>query len=155
MVDMPGSSDQTTRKRRMKRVRLALWTRVGAFVRAPREELGLSPGDVIQAVDHKSRNAVSNVEVGIEGRPPKRAYAWADMLEFPRDPFFHFVTGEREFVEISQANEQSDGGERLTAAESELVASYCRLPPRYQRRLRDQAHELETLPRAAVRPRGQ
>ncbi|HVW29247.1 MAG TPA: helix-turn-helix transcriptional regulator [Polyangiaceae bacterium] len=150
---MPGSSDHPPRKRRTERERTALWKRVGAFVRARREELGLSQGDIIQALGYKSRNAVSNIEVGIEGLPAKRAYAWADILEVPRDPFFHFVTGETERVELPKASSRSEGGERLTSAESELVASYRRLPPKYQRRLREQAHELETLARAATRSR--
>ena len=80
MDDMAGTSDQSARKRRTARERTALWKRIGAFVRVRREELGLSQGDIIQALGYKSRNAVSNIEVGIEGLPAKRAYAWADIL---------------------------------------------------------------------------
>jgi hypothetical protein len=46
---------------------------------------------------------VSNIEVGIEGLPAKRAYAWADVLELPRDAFFRFVTGEADRVVIPNA----------------------------------------------------
>lgn len=145
---MPGTSDHSTRKRRTTaRERTALWRRIGAFVRARREELELSQGDVIQALGYKSRNAVSNIEVGIEGLPAKRAYAWADILEVPRDPFFRFVTGEAEKMDTAPKATKADGGGKLTAAESELVASYRRLPPKFQKRLREHASELETLAR--------
>ena len=71
-----------------------LWRRVGRFVRARRTELGLSQGDIIKALGYTSRNSVSNIEVGREGLPAKRIYAWADLLTVPRDQFFRFVTGE-------------------------------------------------------------
>jgi hypothetical protein len=60
------------------------------------------------ALGYKSRNAVSHIEVGIEGLPAKRAYAWANILEVPRDPFFRFVTGEAERVEIPKANARNE-----------------------------------------------
>lgn len=145
---MPGNSDQGARKRRIERERTALWKRIGAFVRARREELGLSQGHIIQTLGYKSRNAVSNIEVGIEGLPPKRAYAWADVLEVPRDSFFRFVTGETERMEVPKTTSKVDAGERLTAAESALLATYRKLPPKYQRRLREQADEFATLARA-------
>jgi transcriptional regulator with XRE-family HTH domain len=146
MDAMPGTSDHPARKRRTTaRERTALWRRIGAFIRARREELGLSQGDIIQALGYKSRNAVSNIEVGIEGLPAKRAYAWADILEVPRDPFFRFVTGEAEKMDAAPKTTKADGGDKLTAAESELVASYRRLPPKFQKRLREHATELETL----------
>jgi transcriptional regulator with XRE-family HTH domain len=145
---MPGTSDHGARKRRTARDRTALWKRVGAFVRARREELGLSQGEIIAVLGYKSRNAVSNIEVGIEGLPAKRAYAWADVLEVPRDPFFHFVTGEVEKMEVPQAKAKPDGADRMTAAENALLATYRKLPPKYQRRLREQAEEFETLARA-------
>jgi hypothetical protein len=100
---------------------------------------------------YKSRNTVSNVEVGIEGLPAKRAYAWADVLELPRDAFFRFVTGEVDRVVVPNAAGRQDTGDRASAAESELLASYRRLPPKYQRRLREQAGELETLARLGRR----
>jgi transcriptional regulator with XRE-family HTH domain len=121
---------------------------VGAFVRARREELGLSQGDIIQSLGYKSRNAVSNIEVGIEGLPAKRAYAWADVLEVPRDAFFRFVTGEAEGVILPKAAAKSDTAQRLITAEAALLATYRKLPPKYQRRLREQAEEFETLARA-------
>lgn len=118
-------------------------------MRARREELGLSQGDIIRVLGYKSHNAVSNIEVGIEGLPAKRAYAWADVLEVPRDAFFRFVTGEVDRLEVPKAEAQQANGERLSAAEKELLASYRRLPPRYQRRLREHARELTVLARAA------
>ena len=118
-------------------------------MRERREALGLSQGDIIQVLGYKSRNAVSNIEVGIEGLPAKRAYAWADVLELPRDAFFRFVTGEADRMEVPKAAAKPDAGERFTAAEGALLATYRRLPPKYQRRLREQADEFATLARAA------
>jgi len=151
MDGMPGTSTRGARKRRTARERTDLWKRVGAFVRERREVLGLSQGDIIRVLGYKSRNAVSNIEVGIEGLPAKRAYAWADVLELPRDAFFRFVTGEAERMEVPKAAAKTDGGERFTAAEAALVATYRRLPPKYQRRLREQADEFATLARAGKR----
>jgi transcriptional regulator with XRE-family HTH domain len=145
---MPGTSDQAARKRRIARERTALWKRIGAFVQACREELGLSPGQIIDVLGYRSRNAVSNLEVGIEGLPPKRAYAWADVLEVPRDAFFRFVTGEVGQMEVPKTSAKAETGERLTAAEKALLATYRKLPPKYQRRLREQAEEFATLARA-------
>jgi transcriptional regulator with XRE-family HTH domain len=149
MDGMPGTSTRGARNPRTARERTELWRRVGAFVRARREELGLSQGDIIRVLGYKSRNAVSNIEVGIEGLPAKRAYAWADVLEVPRDAFFRFVTGETERMEVSKAAARPEASERLTAAERALLATYRKLPPKYQRRLREQAEEFETLARAA------
>lgn len=148
MDDMPGSSDRGALKRRTARQRADLWKRVGAFVRERREALGLSQGEIIQMLGYKSRNAVSNIEVGIEGLPAKRAYAWADVLELPRDAFFRFVTGEADHVDVPKAAAKPEGGDRLTAAEGGLIATYRKLPPKYQRRLREQAEEYSTLARA-------
>jgi transcriptional regulator with XRE-family HTH domain len=148
MDGMPGTSTRGARKRRTARERTDLWKRVGAFVRERREVLGLSQGDIIRVLGYKSRNAVSNIEVGIEGLPAKRAYAWADVLELPRDAFFRFVTGEAERMEVPKAAAKPDGGERFTAAEAALITTYRRLPPKYQRRLREQADEFATLARA-------
>ena len=103
MDGMPGTSTRGARNRRTGSNRTELWKRVGAFVRARREELGLSQGDIIRVLGYKSRNAVSNIEVGIEGLPAKRAYAWADVLEVPRDAFFGFVTGEIGRMEVPKA----------------------------------------------------
>ena len=145
---MPGTSTRSARKRRIARERTDLWKRVGAFVRTRREELGLSQGDIIRVLGYKSRNAVSNIEVGIEGLPAKRAYVWADVLEMPRDAFFRFVTGEADQMEVPKATAKADGGDRTTAAERALVATYRKLPLKYQRRLREQAEEFSTLARA-------
>jgi len=148
MDGMPGSSTYGGRKRRTERERTDLWKRVGSFVSKRREELGLSQGDIIRVLAYKSRNAVSNIEVGIEGLPAKRAYAWADVLEVPRDAFFRFVTGEADRVDVPKAAAKLEGGDRLTAAEGALIATYRKLPPKYQRRLREQAEEYSTLARA-------
>ena len=129
----------------------SLEARRRTFVAKRREELGLSQGDIIRVPGYKSRNAVSNMEVGIEGLPAKRAYAWADFLELPRDAFFRFVTGEVDRVEVPKAAVREDDGDNLTGAETELLARYRRLSPRFQRRLREQAEELETLARAFSR----
>jgi len=98
--------------------------------------------------------AVSNIEVGIEGLPAKRAYAWADVLELPRDAFVRFVTGEAGRVDVPKAATRPEGGDRLTAAEGGLIATYRKLPPKYQRRLREQAEEFETLARASRAKKG-
>ncbi len=146
---MPGSSEQGARKRRT-RDRTERWKRVGAFVRKRREELGLSQGDIIKILGYASRNAVSNIEVGIEGLPAKRAYAWADVLEVPRDAFFRFATGETEKMAEPPRRAPAEAG-GLSAVETELVAAYRKLPPRYQRRLLDAASEFETLARVETR----
>ena len=135
----------------MSRERTELWQRVGRFVRQRREELGLSQGDIIRVLGYKSRNAVSNIEVGIEGLPTKRAYAWADLLEVPRDAFFQFVTGASESMAPTKATAKPRVAEELTAAEDELLGHYRRLPPKFRRRLREHAGELETLARAELR----
>ena len=136
---------------RMQRERAELWKRVGGFVRQRREELGLSQSDIIRVLGYKSRNAVSNIEIGIEGLPAKRAYAWADILEVPRDVFFQFVVGESKHLEVGKATARPKVAEQLTAGEQELLARYRRLPPKFQRRLREHAGELETLARAERR----
>lgn len=120
---------------------------------ARREELGLSQGDIIRVLAYKSRNAVSNIEVGIEGLPAKRVYAWAEVLEVPRDAFFRFVTGETERLEVPKAVSKQEVAERLSGAEAALVATYRKLPPKYQRRLREQAEEYATLARATRQSR--
>lgn len=149
MDRMPGTSTRGARKRRTARERTDLWKRVGAFVRERREVLELSQGDIIRVLGYKSRNAVSNIEVGIEGLPAKRAYAWAEVLELPRDAFFRFVTGEAERMEVPKSATKPDGGQRFTAAEASLMATYRKLPPKYQRRLREQAEEFEMLARTS------
>lgn len=109
--------------------------------------LGLKLADISGPLGYKSMNAVSNVESGIEGIPAKRAYAWADLLEVPRDAFFQFVTGQ--IADITQA--AAPPSEHLTDGERELLASYRRLPQRFQRQLRERAIELQTLANARSR----
>jgi transcriptional regulator with XRE-family HTH domain len=128
--------------------RAELRVRVGRFVRDRRNDLGLKLGDVSGALGYRSKNAVSNVESGIEGIPAKRAYAWADILEVPRDAFFQFVTGQID--DITRAA-TSTSSERLTDGEKELLGHYRRLPRRFQVMLRERAVELETLATAQRR----
>lgn len=125
-----------------------LRVRVGGFVRKRRLLLGLKLKDVCDAMGYRSLNAVSNVEAGIEGIPAKRAYAWADVLELPRDAFFQFVTGQAE--DISDAM-TATASERLSRSERELLVRYRRLPGRFQKQLLQRAVELETLVAAHVR----
>jgi transcriptional regulator with XRE-family HTH domain len=148
---MPGTSLRATQNVRSPRERTALWKRVGRFVRQRREELGLTQGEIIRVLGYKSRNAVSNIEIGVEGLPAKRAYAWADLLEVPRDAFFEFVTGQTERLDVAKTTATSTTSEQLTAAEEELLTNYRRLPAKFQRRLREHAGELETLARAEQR----
>jgi hypothetical protein len=63
------------------------------------------------------------------------------------------VVGETEQLEVGKATARPQAAEQLTAAEQELLAHYRRLPPKFQRRLRDHAGELETLARAEQRRR--
>ncbi len=134
-----------------KRASNPLWSRVGAFVRQRRTELGLSQGDIITALGYTSRNSVSNIEVGREGLPAKRIYAWADILEVPRDQFFRFATGEVEQMDLAGAKEARGGP--LSATEKDLLDTYRSLPPKYQRRLREQAQEYATLAWAGAGPK--
>jgi hypothetical protein len=85
-----------------------------------------------------------------EGLPAKRIYAWADILQVPRDAFFRFVTGEADAMETGKAA-TSSANDKLSQTEADLLAAYRRLPPKYQRRLREQAEEYETLARAQRR----
>lgn len=149
-----GTSTRGARKRgtaTRKRRTTPLWKRVGAFVKARREELGLSQGDIIKALGYASRNAVSNVEVGIEGLPAKRIYAWADILEVPRDAFFRFATGEASSMATASKVARDSRGDALTGVERDLLDAYRALPAKYQRRLREQATEYNTLARAGKR----
>ena len=138
-------SGTSTRKKPSPRKRetTPLWKRVGAYVAKRREELGLSQGDIIDALGYKSRNAVSNIEVGIEGLPAKRIYDWADILEVPRDAFFRFATGETS--SIARTPTGNDNEIARTAAEKELLSLYRNLPAPFQKRLREQAAELGVL----------
>lgn len=125
-----------------------LRVRVGGFVRKRRLHLGLKLKDVCDALGYRSLNAVSNVESGIEGIPAKRAYAWADVLELPRDAFFHFVTGQAEDIRGAMS---ATASERLSRSERELLVRYRQLPRRFQKQLLQRAVELVTLVAAHVR----
>jgi transcriptional regulator with XRE-family HTH domain len=143
MGRMSGTSiGRRPKKRAGRGVPTELRKRVGAFIRARREELGLSQGDIIRALGYKNLASVSNLEQGIEGLPVKRAYAWADVLQVPRDPFFRFVTGE---ISRMTGTSSPQPPQLLNGAEEDLVSTYRRLPPKYQRRLREQAKDFEWL----------
>ncbi|HTP30286.1 MAG TPA: hypothetical protein VMK12_32100, partial [Anaeromyxobacteraceae bacterium] len=85
------------------------------------------------------------IEVGIEGLPAKRIYAWADILEVPRDGFFRFATGESRTVETGST--ATGAVVPLTPAERELLEAFRKLPAKYQRRLRETAQEYRSLAR--------
>ena len=124
--------------------------RVGEFLRARRKKLGLSQGDIIKALGYTSRNSVSNLETGREGLPATRIYAWAEILQVPRDGLFRLVTGEIETLDLTDRLSSDDTNE-LIRAEAELLADYRRLPPKYQRRLRKSARALAKRARAKAR----
>jgi transcriptional regulator with XRE-family HTH domain len=120
--------------------------RVGEFIRKRRLELGLSQGDICRVLNYRSRNSISNLEVGIEGLPARRIYAWADLLQVPRDDFFEFVVGDRESMEPGGGQRLRDrAGQELTRAEQEVLLGYRRLSAAYQRRLRQQIEEFLIL----------
>lgn len=105
-------------------------------------------GDIIRPLGYTNLASAWKIEKGLEGLPAKRVYAWADILELPRDAFFRFVTGEADRVDVPKAAAKPEVGDRLTAAEGGLIATYRKLPLKYQRRLREQAEEYSTLARA-------
>jgi len=143
---MPGSSGSARRVTDTHR------KRIGAFIKKRRLELGLSQGDICRLLDYKSRNSISNLEVGIEGLPAKRIYAWADLLQVPRDDFFQFVVGERDSMEAGGGPRLHDRfGKDLSRSEQELVLCYRRLPAKYQRRLLQQLDEFLILARQTAR----
>ena len=135
----------TTQGRLTTKNKNELQKRVGAWVRRRRDDLGLSQGDLRRRLGYRSQGSVSNIEQGRTTLPTSRAYAWADVLDVPRDAFFEFVTGLRTSLELRQR--RSDDGAKLSPVETELVASYRALPPRLQNRLREYATELTTLAR--------
>ena len=140
---MAGSSGSDRR-----RVGDAHRKRVGAFIKKRRVELGLSQGDICRVLLYKSRNSISNIEVGLEGLPAKRIYAWADVLQVPRDAFFQFVTGEqRDMRGGSGARLPDRFGKELSRAETEMVLKFRGLGPKYQRRLLQQLDEFVILDR--------
>ena len=111
------------------RERQAMRKRIGEFLRARRLELGLSQGDITRTMGYASFNAVSNLETGREGLPAKRIYAWADILQLPRDAFFRFATGETEKMEVAKTS--GPQADTLLRSEVDLVETYRRLPPKY------------------------
>jgi transcriptional regulator with XRE-family HTH domain len=144
---MPRTSPQPRRKSPTEKERLDLRKRVGAFVRTRRRQLGLSQGDVIEKLGYVSRNSVSNIETGREGLPAKRIYAWADVLQVPRDAFFRFVTGETRRVEMGTRVVESEAA-RVSTGESELIAVYRSLPAKYKKRIREHLQEYAELARS-------
>ncbi len=133
------------------RDRQALRRRVGTFIRARRKELGLTSGDIVRALGYKHLASVWKLEKGLEGLPTKRVYAWADILKVPRDAFFRFVTGES--ARMTPTGGRAVSSEQLAPAERDLVAAYRRLPPKFKKRLCEQAVEFEMLARASSRGR--
>lgn len=125
------------------RDRQTLRRRVGAFIRKRRKELELTSGDIVRALGYKHLASVWKLEKGLEGLPTKRVYAWADILQVPRDAFFRFVTGEAERME------SSEHAGRRKSTETDLVERYRRLPAKYQRRLLEQAEEYAVLARTS------
>ncbi len=109
-----------------------LRVRVGAFVRARRLELGLSQGDVIARLGYKSRNSVSNIELGLEGLPARRAHEWADVLEVDRDAFYRIVTA------LDPVPTSAAAVARRTDLD-ELVSIYKNLGPSGRRRILEKA----------------
>jgi transcriptional regulator with XRE-family HTH domain len=125
--------------------------RVGAFVRKRRTALGLSMEDLARALGYGSRQQIHAIERGRERVPPLRAYAWADALDVPRDPFFRFLAGEVDEAALRSGAAEDDGATRArTGGERELLDVYRRLAPEYQRRLRQHAHELALHAQAAA-----
>jgi transcriptional regulator with XRE-family HTH domain len=109
--------------------------------------------DVTKALGYKSMNAISNVEYGLEGVPAKRAYAWAEVLEVPRDAFFRFVTGETSSLDAPIRDTAPNHLGPLSGTEQALIAAYRRLPRPLRVRLRARASELEALAMAKRRDR--
>jgi len=108
--------------------------------------LGLTQREIATSMGYISLNSISNLETGREGLPAKRVYAWANILQLPRDAFFRFVTGEVDRLEMT-----SGETDKLSPREADIVAAFRRLPPRYQRRLLETAEEFQTLARAESR----
>ncbi len=150
---MPRTSAQPRRKTPTDKDRLELRKRIGVFVRTRRQQLGLSQGDIINELGYVSRNSVSNIETGREGLPAKRIYAWADVLEIPRDAFFRFVTGETKRVDQTGKATEAEAANRTSTVETELLASYRKLPAKYQRRIKEQIQEFAELARTGPKSR--
>jgi transcriptional regulator with XRE-family HTH domain len=117
-------------------------------VKARRTSLGLSQGAMIRELGYVSRNSISNVETGREGLPPKRVYAWADLLQVPREAFFRFVTGESlEPTPLAGAEETpAISGAPLDEDESALLLAYRSLDDGGRRQVRNWVRELVESP---------
>ena len=112
--------------------------RVGAFIRARREKLGLSQGDLCKVMNYANRNSISNVELGREGLPMKKVYQYADVLQVDRDDFLKFVVGELGDLAIEGVRqiEIKDREEsKLAPRENSLVVNFRRLSRKYQDRI--------------------
>ena len=96
---------------------------------------------------YRSANSIVNVEAGIEGIPAKRAYAWADLLEVPRDAFFQFITGQVPKLDTSSIGATAGTPAALESDERELLASYRRLTPAARAQVRELAANLAEAPR--------
>lgn len=96
---------------------------------------------------YRSANSIVNVESGIEGIPAKRAYAWADLLELPRDAFFQFITGQIPKLDTSSSGTAVGTLASLASDERELLASYRRLRPASRVLVRELATKLAEAPR--------
>ena len=116
-------------------------------MRARREELGFSQGDVIKALGYRNRQSVSNIENGTEGVSLRRAYDWADVLEVPRELFYRFVIGDTKSMEQTPAKGDT------VAAEAELVTRYRKLPAKQRRLVLERVRELEVLARDEAKRR--
>lgn len=99
---------------------------------------------------YRSANSIVNVESGIEGIPAKRAYAWADLLELPRDAFFQFITGQILKLGTSSSSATEGTSAALTSDETELLTRYRRLKPASRALVRELAAKLAEAPQ---RPR--
>ena len=138
-------STTAARSERNDVARAALRARVGVFIRKRRRQLGLRLIDVTTALGYRSMSAVSNVEQGLEGVPAKRAYAWAEVLEVPRDAFFRFVVGETSSLDATIRKTAPNRLGTLSGAEQALVATYRRLPRPLRVKLRARARDLEVV----------
>lgn len=96
---------------------------------------------------YRSANSIVNVESGIEGIPAKRAYAWADLLELPRDAFFQFITGQVRELGAASVRATTGTPVALASDERELITSYRRLTPASRVLVRELATKLAAAPR--------
>ena len=99
---------------------------------------------------YRSANSIVNVESGIEGIPARRAYAWADLLELPRDAFFQFITGQIRNLDAASVR-VTRGTASLTSNETELITRYRRLTPASRVLVRELAAKLAEAPRRGGR----